>query len=215
MAQGPQGLRGPQGAKGDKGDLGATGSRGLTGQNGLPGHGAGPVFMAYNSAAQNIASGSSIMNLIYSTATANTGNYYNTATGVFTPLVAGFYQVNASIYPTGGDYFGSFFLGIYKNGSPISMGSAVAVQPGWGQPGASSATVLVYLNDEDYQLDWGGNIVFERTETIPPIYGNVAILDFKEGNCIHEVKKVVDGYGRFAILSFVSLGQPTNTPDYY
>jgi len=146
MAQGPQGLRGPQGAKGDKGDLGATGSRGLTGQNGLPGHGAGPVFMAYNSAAQNIASGSSIMNLIYSTATANTGNYYNTATGVFTPLVAGFYQVNASIYPTGGDYFGSFFLGIYKNGSPISMGSAVAVQPGWGQPGASSATVLVYLN---------------------------------------------------------------------
>ena len=75
--------------------------------------------------------------------------------------------------------------------------------------------VLIYLNDEEYKTEWGGNIVFERTETIDPIYGNIAVLDFKEGNCLHEVKKVVDGYGRFAVLDFVSLGHPDNTPNYY
>lgn len=75
--------------------------------------------------------------------------------------------------------------------------------------------VLIYLNDEEYKSEWGGNIVFERKETIIPIYGNIAILDFKDNNCLHEVKKVVDGYGRYAILSFVSLGQSDKTPNHY
>jgi hypothetical protein len=75
--------------------------------------------------------------------------------------------------------------------------------------------VLIYLNDEEYKTEWGGNIVFERTETIDPIYGNIAVLDFKEGNCLHEVKKVVDGYGRFAVLDFVSFGKSDNEPNYY
>lgn len=75
--------------------------------------------------------------------------------------------------------------------------------------------VLVYLNDEDYNMEWGGNIVFEGKETIAPIYGNIAILDFKDNNCLHEVKKVVDGYGRYAILDFVSLGESEDTPNYY
>jgi len=84
-----------------------------------------------------------------------------------------------------------------------------------GKTGTRICAVLIYLNDEDYKMEWGGNIVFEEKETIPPIYGNIAILDFKEGNCLHEVKKVVDGYGRYAILDFVSTEQSTNTPNYY
>ena len=84
-----------------------------------------------------------------------------------------------------------------------------------GKTGTRICAVLIYLNDDDYKTEWGGNIVFEGTETVEPIYGNVAKLDFKEGNCLHEVKKVVDGYGRYAVLSFVSLGESTNTPNYY
>jgi Rps23 Pro-64 3,4-dihydroxylase Tpa1-like proline 4-hydroxylase len=84
-----------------------------------------------------------------------------------------------------------------------------------GKTGTRICAVLIYLNDEDYKMEWGGNIVFEEKETIPPIYGNIAILDFKEGNCLHEVKKVVDGYGRYAILDFVSTEESTNTPNYY
>jgi Rps23 Pro-64 3,4-dihydroxylase Tpa1-like proline 4-hydroxylase len=84
-----------------------------------------------------------------------------------------------------------------------------------GKTGTRICAVLIYLNDEDYKTEWGGNIVFEGTETVDPIYGNVAVLDFKEGNCLHEVKKVVDGYGRYAILDFVSLGKSVDTPNYY
>jgi Rps23 Pro-64 3,4-dihydroxylase Tpa1-like proline 4-hydroxylase len=84
-----------------------------------------------------------------------------------------------------------------------------------GKTGTRICAVLIYLNDDDYKTEWGGNIVFEGTETVQPIYGNVAILDFKEGNCLHEVKKVVDGYGRYAILDFVSLGESVNTPNHY
>jgi len=84
-----------------------------------------------------------------------------------------------------------------------------------GKSGARICAVLIYLNDIDYNPEWGGNIVFEGTESVDPIYGNVAILDFKEGNCLHEVKKVVDGYGRYAILDFVSTEQSDNKPNYY
>jgi hypothetical protein len=105
----------------------------------------GPVLMAYNSATQNISIGSSTMNLVYSTTTINTGTYYNTTTGIYTPRVAGYYQINATVYPSGTAY-GSFNLGLYKNGSPISLGTGVAVQASWGQPGISSVSTLVYLN---------------------------------------------------------------------
>ena len=105
----------------------------------------GPIFMAYNSVAQNISVGSSTMNLVYSTTTVNTGTYYNTTTGLFTPALPGYYQVNALVYPTGGTY-GSFFIGVYKNGSAIAQGTSSAVQAGWGQPGVSMATTLVYLD---------------------------------------------------------------------
>ncbi len=84
-----------------------------------------------------------------------------------------------------------------------------------GTTGTRICAILFYLNDTDYQTEWGGNIVFEGTETVEPIYGNVAVLDFKEGNCLHEVKKVVDGYGRCAILHFVSIGPAPEKPNYY
>jgi hypothetical protein len=84
-----------------------------------------------------------------------------------------------------------------------------------GKTDSRLCAVLIYLNDEDYKTEWGGNIVFEGTETVEPIYGNIAILDFKDNNCLHEVKKVVDGYGRYAILDFVSTIQSTNRPNYY
>jgi Rps23 Pro-64 3,4-dihydroxylase Tpa1-like proline 4-hydroxylase len=65
--------------------------------------------------------------------------------------------------------------------------------------------VLIYLNDSDYKEEWGGNIVFNDVDTIPPLFGNVAVLDFTKHNAHHEVKEVVDGYGRYAFLSFVSV----------
>jgi Rps23 Pro-64 3,4-dihydroxylase Tpa1-like proline 4-hydroxylase len=65
--------------------------------------------------------------------------------------------------------------------------------------------VLIYLNDSDYKPEWGGNLVFNDVDTIAPLFGNVAVLDFTTHNAYHEVKEVVDGYGRYAFLSFVSV----------
>lgn len=65
--------------------------------------------------------------------------------------------------------------------------------------------ILLYLNDEDYNPEWGGNIVFNDNHSVIPTYGNVAVLDFKTHNVYHEVKKITEGYGRYAILSFINL----------
>ncbi len=65
--------------------------------------------------------------------------------------------------------------------------------------------ILLYLNDEDYNPEWGGNIVFNDEHSVVPTYGNIAVLDFKTHNVYHEVKKITEGYGRYAILGFISL----------
>lgn len=61
--------------------------------------------------------------------------------------------------------------------------------------------ILFYLN-EDYKIENGGNLILDDKETILPIYGNVAMIDFTQGNVSHEVTKVVDGIGRYAVLAF-------------
>lgn len=65
--------------------------------------------------------------------------------------------------------------------------------------------VLIYLNDSDYKPEWGGNLTFNDTNTIAPLFGNIAVLDFQNHNAFHEVKKVIDGYGRYAFLDFVAI----------
>ena len=73
-----------------------------------------------------------------------------------------------------------------------------------GYTGGRICVVLIYLNDSDYKPEWGGNLVFNDDNTIAPLYGNIAVLDFKSHNAFHEVKKVTDGYGRYAFLDFIS-----------
>lgn len=65
--------------------------------------------------------------------------------------------------------------------------------------------VLIYLNDSDYKEEWGGNLVLNDVDTIAPVFGNVAVLDFTKHNAYHEVKEVVGGYGRYAFLSFINV----------
>jgi hypothetical protein len=103
----------------------------------------GPIFLAYQTTPQNLATGTA--NLIYDTATVNSSNYYDPVTGIFTPLVPGYYQVNATVLPSPGST-GSFFLGLFKNGSALAQGTGVAVQATWGQPGVSSVSVTVPFN---------------------------------------------------------------------
>lgn len=63
--------------------------------------------------------------------------------------------------------------------------------------------ILFYLN-ENYKEEWGGNLILDDKVKVTPEYGNVAIIDFTKHNASHEVSEVVDGPGRYALISFVS-----------
>ena len=88
----------------------------------------GPVLMAYNSINQNLSVGNNINTVLkYSTTTVNTNNYYNTSMGTFTPLVAGYYQVNVSMVTelVSGSPGGSFFIYLSKNGVALAISPVV------------------------------------------------------------------------------------------
>jgi hypothetical protein len=70
-----------------------------------------------------------------------------------------------------------------------------------GLTGNRICAILFYLN-EDYKQEYGGNLILDDKDLILPIYGNVAIIDFTSGNVSHEVTKVLDGIGRYAVLAF-------------
>jgi Rps23 Pro-64 3,4-dihydroxylase Tpa1-like proline 4-hydroxylase len=102
---------------------------------------------------------------------------------------------------------------LYAIDSELSHNSSITYyEPGCflkkhkdGYVGGRLCVVLIYLNDTDYKTEWGGNLVFNDTDTITPLFGNVAVLDFTKHNAYHEVNEVIDGYGRYAFLCFVSV----------
>jgi hypothetical protein len=106
----------------------------------------GPIFSSYNSINQSLSTGTA--NLVYSTALVNTGTYYDVSTGIYTPLIAGWYQVNASMIPelTSGVANASFFLSLYKNGTIDAVGPSTTVTTTWGDIGISALSKLIYFN---------------------------------------------------------------------
>lgn len=64
--------------------------------------------------------------------------------------------------------------------------------------------ILIYLN-ETYDYNDGGILVLGNEYKVLPVFGNVAIIDLKSFDILHEVTKVTGGLGRFALLSFVKL----------
>lgn len=63
-----------------------------------------------------------------------------------------------------------------------------------------TCAILIYLSN-----DWidgkGGELVIDDKVVVPPIYGNVAILDFTKHNPAHMVNEVV-GFNRYCLINF-------------
>lgn len=123
----------------------------------------GPIFASYSTA--NIALvNSSATVLKYNGIRTNTNSYYNTSTGQFTPLTAGWYQVNAAMLPqyVSGTQQISATLALYKNGNIIAVGPATTLTSTWGTITNSSVGTLVNLNGS---TDWIGIAVIVTTST--------------------------------------------------
>jgi hypothetical protein len=89
-------------------------------------------------------------NIVGGAASGNPQNYYNTTTGRFTPLTAGFYQVNAFLYNDGAyDYL---WLQLFKNGIPLQE-NAANNERGFGS--GIQIAVVVYMNGSTDYLELG------------------------------------------------------------
>jgi len=115
----------------------------------------GPCFSAYQSAAQTITLNTPTKVAI-DTVIFDTNSCFNTTTNRFTPSVAGYYQVNASIRGTVATTFTQYSLYFYKNGVTYSRGSALNATLTATNNSILSASTLIYMNGTtDYLELWG------------------------------------------------------------
>ena len=104
--------------------------------------GNGPAFRAYISAAQSIPA-TTFTKIQFQTKIFDTNTNYSTSTYRFTPTVAGYYQVNVTLYET---LSGPGQLAVYKNGSVDQYGSYLTAT-------GVAVTDLVYCNGSTDYLE--------------------------------------------------------------
>ncbi len=107
----------------------------------------GPTFSANLTGNQSLTSGASAI-VIYTSTDFDTGTYYNASTGVFTPLVSGYYHFDWSATADGnGSTLTNAFTSLFKNGAEYQRGSqttvAAAAVNGFD---TSSGGITVFMN---------------------------------------------------------------------
>lgn len=110
--------------------------------------GTGPAFSAYASTATNTAN-ATLTKLVFATEEFDTNN--NFANSTFTPTVAGYYQINASVFYGANTQI----ISIYKNGVEYKRGSQLL----GATNGFSTISSLVQMNGStDYiEIYWYQN----------------------------------------------------------
>ena len=116
--------------------------------------GNGPAFSATDGTFVFTVSGGSEVILNWDTVDYNLGGYFNPTTGRFTPLIAGYYMVFASVRPNATNLDGGS-CNIWRNATKL-YGSALRTAPLSAIP-EFSTSALVYLNGStDYVRCAGG-----------------------------------------------------------
>ena len=120
---------------------------------------AGPTFSAYLSANQTISS-NTWTKVQINTETFDTANAFDPTTNYrFTPQVAGYYQVNTTLYNdyTGGGSAGGSAVAIYKNGSRYVLGYNSSPTAGYLYGGYTVSDVIYFNGSTDYVEMYGIN----------------------------------------------------------
>jgi hypothetical protein len=113
--------------------------------------GTGPAFSAYMSATQSITS-TVYTKVQFNTEDFDTASCYDTSTYRFTPNVAGYYQINYSMYGTGTSLTQTN-MAIYKNGSFVK--GSVFFVPSGTQIGGFTAAIIYCNGTTDYIEAYG------------------------------------------------------------
>jgi hypothetical protein len=109
--------------------------------------GTGPAFSAYNSTTQSIST-ATYTKVTLDSEFFDTNN--NFASSRFTPTVAGYYQIIASVRDGTGGATGQFISNIYKNGSVFNQTTLACS----GAVGTTSVcTAIIYMNGSTDYLE--------------------------------------------------------------
>lgn len=88
------------------------------------------------------------------------------------------------------------------NASNFTKGCFIEDHADGGSP-RMICNILIYLNEE-WEEDYGGELVLQNKFRQQPKWGNFAVLDFMKHNPMHSVTPIKrDNYNRFAILTGV------------
>jgi hypothetical protein len=104
--------------------------------------GNGPAFSAYTNSTTQTIGDSTLVKVLFQVEEFDTNN--NFASSIFTPTVAGYYQINACTVFNPVSASGLSFPAIYKNGSRYKDGCATPFNSGVGQYATISS--VVYAN---------------------------------------------------------------------
>ena len=127
----------------------------------------GPAFSAYANTAQTITS-NVFTKIQFNTEEFDTNSNYDNATNYrFTPTVAGYYQVQASVLPN--TTTTQTAVGIYKNGASFKFANITAATV------SAVATALISMNGTTDYLEGYAYLV----GTTPAIAGNQAYTYFQ------------------------------------
>jgi hypothetical protein len=117
--------------------------------------GTGPAFSAYAASSQTGLTSGVYTKVTLGTEDFDTDTCYDTTNSRFQPNVAGYYQINGTVYGSGTTVT-SVGAKLYKNGSAIKLGSVAA------SVGNSLATAhvsaVVYLNGTTDYLELYGSV---------------------------------------------------------
>lgn len=110
-----------------------------------------PVVGAYLSVPQAIRGDNSIV--IFNMVEFDTANCFNTSTGAYTPNVAGYYQINASVYYEMNSPPGAYQIYLLKNGKHAKRGAAASNSASGRNIGLNiSAVVLMNGTTDSVQI---------------------------------------------------------------
>ena len=109
----------------------------------------GPIFSANRATSDQTLTDAVYTEIVFNSEEVDSDNYFNTATGRFTPLVAGYYQINASVSLSGTN-IANAQISLYKNGVAYKRGDVFVPAAAVGTVSFGISSVVFFNGTTDF-----------------------------------------------------------------